>query len=193
MSPPWYSRALERVDRRNAHLWAPDLAASALRREAPVEGFPVHLYVCVTDHFEPRWRKPSLDEERRRVRLWADGFPALAARHRDSFGRDHQRTLFFPVEEYRPEHLHAINELVAKGLVDVEVHLHHDNDTADNLRTTLVDFATLLHEEHGLLRKDPVTGKVTWAFIHGNWALDNSMPDGRYCGCLLYTSDAADE
>jgi hypothetical protein len=182
MSPPWYSRALERVDRRNAHLWAPDLAASALRREAPVEGHPVHVYVCVADHFEPRWRKPSLDEERRRVRLWADGYPALAARHRDSFGRAHQRTLFFPVEEYRPEHLHAINELVGKGLVDVEVHLHHENDTADNLRRTLADFAALLHEEHGLLRKDPATGKVTWAFIHGNWALDNAMPDGRYCG-----------
>lgn len=182
MNAPWISRALARVDRRNAHLWAPGLAASALRREAPVEGHPIHLYVCVADHFEPRWRKPSVEEERRRVKVWVDGYPALAARHRDSFGRPNQRTLFFPQEEYRPEHMHAINELVARKLVDVELHLHHENDTADNLKRTLSEFATLLHEEHGLLRKDPVTGKVVWAFIHGNWALDNSMPDGTFCG-----------
>jgi hypothetical protein len=25
-------------------------------------------------------------------------------------------------------------------------------------------------------------GRVAWAFVHGNWALDNSRPDGRWCG-----------
>jgi hypothetical protein len=39
-----------------------------------------------------------------------------------------------------------------------------------------------LHQRHGLLRKDPVTGQVLYAFIHGNWALCNSRPDGRWCG-----------
>lgn len=34
--------------------------------------------------------------------------------------------------------------------------------------------------EHGLLRKR--NGKLTFGFIHGNWALDNSNPDGRWCG-----------
>ena len=25
-------------------------------------------------------------------------------------------------------------------------------------------------------------GRVVFGFIHGNWALDNSRPDGKYCG-----------
>src|SRR6202043_585670 len=26
------------------------------------------------------------------------------------------------------------------------------------------------------------TGEVAYGFVHGNWALDNSRPDGRWCG-----------
>ena len=40
----------------------------------------------------------------------------------------------------------------------------------------------MLHERHGLLRAGPETGKIIYSFIHGNWALDNSRPDGRWCG-----------
>ena len=27
-----------------------------------------------------------------------------------------------------------------------------------------------------------LTGEVKYGFIHGNWALDNSLPDGKHCG-----------
>jgi hypothetical protein len=40
----------------------------------------------------------------------------------------------------------------------------------------------VLSERHGALSVDPVTNRVSWAFIHGNWSLDNSRPDGRWCG-----------
>ncbi|MEO8164843.1 MAG: hypothetical protein ABI619_05545 [Betaproteobacteria bacterium] len=63
----------------------------------------------------------------------------------------------------------------------MEVHLHHDNDTAENLRATLESFKENLCGRHGLLRKDE-QGQIRYAFIHGNWALDNSRPDGRWCG-----------
>ena len=61
------------------------------------------------------------------------------------------RTFFFPIDEYRPEHLDALTTRVREGLFDVEVHLHHEDDTADNLRRTLTDFARTLHEGHGFL------------------------------------------
>ncbi|WP_442975509.1 hypothetical protein, partial [Salmonella enterica] len=28
----------------------------------------------------------------------------------------------------------------------------------------------------------PATGQAQWGFIHGNWALDNSHPNGWCCG-----------
>lgn len=173
---------LRRVDSRGVHLWAAGLAQSELAREPVDPTRPLHVYVCVADHFEPRWRRPSLDEERRRVGRWVEEYPALARRHADTFGRAPVRTLFFPVEEYRPEHLDALASVARDGLFDVEVHLHHENDSADNLRATLLDFARTLHEGHGLLRRDAATGRITWAFIHGNWALDNAHPEGLYCG-----------
>lgn len=175
-------RALDAVDPRGVRLWGAGLLRASLEREPADPARPMHLYVCIADHFEPRWRKASLDEERRRVARWVDEYPALAARHADSFGNRPVRTLFFPIEEYRPEHLDALAMRVRDGLFDVEVHLHHDDDTADNLRASLRDFTRTLHEAHGLLRRDPATGELAYAFIHGNWALDNADRDGRFCG-----------
>jgi hypothetical protein len=43
-------------------------------------------------------------------------------------------------------------------------------------------FNRLLHEKHGALPRDPATGQLRFAFIHGNWCLDNSRADGRWCG-----------
>lgn len=172
---------LRRVDPRGVHLWGRGYLESLARREAPDPHRPVHLYVCIADHYEPRWRRPTLEVERSRVTDWVNRYPAIADRHRDHAGRPHVRSLFFPVEEYRPEHLDGINVLRGRGLVDVEVHLHHDDDTADHLRQTLTDFAKLLHTQHGCLRARE-DGTIEYAFIHGNWALDNSHPEGLYCG-----------
>jgi hypothetical protein len=41
-------------------------------------------------------------------------------------------------------------------------------------------FIETLVNRHGLLRRH--NGKIVFGFIHGNWALDNSRPDGRWCG-----------
>jgi hypothetical protein len=82
---------------------------------------------------------------------------------------------------YRAEELDPIAELCRAGFGEVEVQLHHDNDTAENLRATLSKWKQLLHARHGLLSTDR-EGTVRYGFIHGNWALDNSRPDGRWCG-----------
>jgi hypothetical protein len=176
------ARALDRVDPRGLRHWGGGWFASRVLREAPDPTRPVHVYVCVADHFEPNHRRPGLDEQRRRVDAWVTRFPAMARRHRDATGRAHVRTFFFPVEEYRPEFLDALASLRRDGFGDVEVHLHHENDTADNLRRTLADFARTLSDGHGLLRREPRDGRIEYAFIHGNWALDNSHPERRFCG-----------
>src|SRR5439155_815789 len=76
----------------------------------------------------------------------------------------------------------ALAGLCRAGYGEVEIHLHHDNDTAANLRRTLLNFKATLHEQHGLLGRDRRTNEVAYGFIHGNWALDNARSDGRWCG-----------
>ena len=165
--------------RRGLHRWLPSYLASSRPR---TQERSVHLLICVCDHFEPKRGNPSASIARDRVRRWVDEYPKRFDRFRDYRGRPPQHTFFYPVEEYEPEYLDLLGGLCRAGYGDVEVHLHHDGDTADNLRRTLTRFKSVLHERHGLLRRDPATGEIVYGFIHGNWALDNSRSDGRHCG-----------
>jgi hypothetical protein len=98
----------------------------------------------------------------------------------DSTGQRPQYTFFYPQEEYQRDLLHQIAEIVRLGIADVEVHVHHDYEEREPFIRKITDFCRRLHEDHGLLRK--VDGRIVFGFIHGNWALDNSRPDGRWCG-----------
>jgi hypothetical protein len=137
---------------------------------------------CFVDHFEPGWGGADLDRQRARVRRWREGYPLLCEGHRDADGRPPRHTFFFPDDEYRPEHLHDLADLCRAGYGEIEVHVHHDRDTAEGLRARLRAFVRTLADEHGALPVPPASGRPAWAFVHGNWALDNSRPDGRWCG-----------
>lgn len=167
------------VRRKNMHLWL----RSYLRRprtERP-SGL-MHVVFCFVDHFEPRWGNADVETECRRVDEWCRRYATLAARHRDADGCPPRHTFFYPEEEYRAEHLDKLVTLCAEGCGEIEVHLHHDRDTAAGLREKLTRFARELCERHGALPREPVTGNPQFAFIHGNWCLDNARPDGRWCG-----------
>ncbi|MGI9424896.1 MAG: hypothetical protein ACR2PA_16990 [Hyphomicrobiaceae bacterium] len=137
---------------------------------------------CFVDHFEPQWHRPDYQTEVRRVDRWITDYPKIADRHKDADGVSPQHSFFYPEEEYREEHLTQLADLCGRGYGEIEVHLHHHNDTADNFRTTLQSFVDTLHEKHGAFTRDPQTGKLAWAFIHGNWSLCNSLPEGIACG-----------
>jgi hypothetical protein len=152
---------------------------AAIRWRPPAR--PLHVLLCIADHFEPKRDRPSRQVERDRMARWLSEYPRLANQFADSRGRPPQHSFFYPAEDYEAEYLEGLAGLCRAGLGDVEVHLHHDHDTADGLREKLLNFTAALHDEHGLLAKDG-SGRITYGFIHGNWALDNSRPDGRWCG-----------
>jgi hypothetical protein len=171
------------VRRRGLHRWGPTYFAT-LRRRPPVdwERDELDIFLAVCDHFEPEWGAPSREEAVRRVRQWVREYPERFDAFRDADGRCPQHTFFFPQDQYQPEYLDALAELCALGFGDVDVHLHHDRDTPDGLREKLEGFRRTLSDGHGLLRRDPITNEIVYGFIHGNWCLCNSRPDGRWCG-----------
>ncbi len=170
----WALLRMRRMD-----LWIGGYVRRRLRRPRRE---PRDVYFCFADHYEPYWNGADKAEALRRVREWCARYPAMADRHRDARGRVPQHTYFYPEEEYDPDALDLLAGLCRRGYGDVEVHLHHDNDTSAGVRAKLAGFARTLHERHGFLRKNPATGLIEYGFIHGNWALDNSRPDGRWCG-----------
>ena len=143
---------------------------------------PKHVYFCICDHFEPYWGKADKKTAQKRLNTWINEWPKLAEKYRDSDGEMLKYSFFYPEEEYQKDDLDALAELCHAGHGEVEVHLHHGNDTSENLRRTLLDYKKRLHEEHGLLSVDKRTGEIVYGFIHGNWSLCNSRPDGRWCG-----------
>jgi len=74
------------------------------------------------------------------------------------------------------EHLEL---LIAR--IELELHLHHDNDSAANLEATLQHWTRIFARRHGALGRWS-DGRIAYGFVHGNWALNNSRPDGRWCG-----------
>lgn len=142
-----------------------------------------HIFFCVVDHFEPFWKNDDTAVALRRVQRWRDRYPAIAERFRDRGGRPARHSFFYPAEDYArsPECVEMLAGIVRAGAGEVEVHLHHDRDTADSMRRQLEHYTRALRERHGLLREG-ADGRPAFAFIHGNWVLGNSGRDGHGCG-----------
>jgi hypothetical protein len=139
------------------------------------------LWVALTDHWEPWGGNASEAKAKSRTAAWTDRWPDIAWKAPpDAVGRPPCYTFFYPQEEYHAQTLHAVEPMHQKGIVDVEVHIHHHDDTAEGFTQKMQRFCKQLRYEHGMLRERD--GKIIFGFIHGNWALDNSYPDGRLCG-----------
>jgi hypothetical protein len=170
------------IRRKNMGYWLHAYLVPAQPREAANDDNPLHIFLAICDHWEPQLNGASPTVAMAKVERWVQEYPQRYAEFRDSDGRTPQHTFFFPAEEYRPEYLDKIGELCRAGYGDVDVHLHHKDDSAAALEDKLDAFRKTLFDRHGLLRKDPRTGEIGYGFIHGNWALCNSAPDGAWCG-----------
>lgn len=165
---------------RHAEIWLLPYLKERLRRRA-LAGRPKRVWVAITDHYEPLGLEASVPAALGRVGRWRDRWPRIANdAPRDADGQTPQYSFFYPQEEYRRDLLDGIAEMVQLGVADVEVHLHHHDDTADNFSRKVKDFCARLRSDHGLLHEQD--GRTVFGFIHGNWALDNSRPDGQLCG-----------
>lgn len=167
---------------RHAHIWAPGYLASKKERSRELQrlGPPKRAWIVIADHFEPLWKQASEDVAQQRVDRWRQAWPEIARDFEDLSGKKPRYTFFYPEEQYAPHLLEPLAEMTAMGIGDVEIHLHHDNDTEANFIDRMSRFTEALSTRHGLLRR--YKGKLAFGFIHGNWALDNSRPDGRWCG-----------
>jgi hypothetical protein len=131
---------------------------------APSVGGTTHILLLVTDHFEPNRQLST-------VTSWMERYVALASRHRDSAGRPPQHTWFYPAEQYEPAILNALRDGSRRGLGEVEFHFHHDYDTRESLKPRL-ELGLAQFASFGFNRT--VDGLTRFAFVHGNFGLDNS-------------------
>ena len=146
----------------------------------------IDILLCVVDHFEPSVGQPPREVALGRMADWTNRYPEIAERHRDFDGRLPPHGFFYPWDEYEAEEMEALKMLVQGGYGEVDLHLHHRDDTSESLTQKLME-AISTYSSAGVLphwRTGALDGKPAFGFIHGNWALDNSRQDGgrNYCG-----------
>jgi len=165
---------------RHAELWFPSYLRDRARSIAG-RPKPQRLWVSITDHYEPLGGQASTETALKRVARWQEAWPRIAgAAPRDAAGRKPCYSFFYPEEEYRHELLEPLAEMTRQEIGDVEVHIHHDRETAEAFIGKISGFCRRLRDDHGLLHDH--NGQMVFGFIHGNWALDNSHPVGVNCG-----------
>jgi hypothetical protein len=165
---------------RHAELWLGGYLQSRLREWSARSSGPQRVWLAIGDHYEPLGFGADDQTARERVQRWATEWPRIAGRHRDSAGRSPKYTFFYPQEEYQPHLMSPLEKMTQAGIADVEIHIHHDGEGQQNFMDRMGGFQETLFHRHGLLRKRE--GKISFGFIHGNWALDNALPEGRWCG-----------
>ncbi len=121
------------------------------------------------------------DTEIERTEGFLSSYGTLVQKHRDSSGVPPKYSFFYPIDEYTKECVDRVADFCRKGFGEVEVHLHHKDDTEATLRRKLLH-AVDVYKGHGLLSTHKTTGLTQYGFIHGNWSLCNSRADGKWCG-----------
>lgn len=168
--------------------WLPAYGWQQLIRRLP-RAYPIHLMIAMADHFEPSIMPDApgtyadRGQQARRVERWCRKYPKVAEAWRDADGRPFRHTYFYPAEQYDKVLIDCLAEHCQAGWGEIEVHLHHGvelPDTVENTRRVLVEFRDAL-EGHGCLSRWDGGGPARYAFVHGNWALANSVR-GRFCG-----------
>jgi len=165
--------------------WLPTYAWQRVVRRVP--GDRVHLMIALADHFEPsivphdgQARAPFAEQERRLER-WCREYPRVADAWRDHEGRPFAHTYFYPAEQYDRTLIERLAEHCWRGYGEVEIHLHHSHDNAENTRRQLTEFRDALALQHRCLSYMDGVGLPRYAFVHGNFGLANSAGN-HVCG-----------
>lgn len=140
-----------------------------------------HLIFCMVDHFEPFGYPQVREKNMQRLDKWINDYPESIEGLKDSDGNPVRHSLFCAAEDYAPDYMNKLQSFCRAGYGEVEIHLHHRNDTQENFKRKLITFRDQLHNAHGMLGVDK-DGNPCYGFIHGNWALCNSRSDHDWCG-----------
>jgi hypothetical protein len=158
-----------------SYIWLPTYISSKSALEPPpTQGLPGHCFFLVTDHYEPGKGNVGVEKNAE----WLNRYRSFAKRHRDHEGRILQHTWFFPLEQFDDKIMADLSQMVREGYGEVEVHWHHSYDTPETFEAKLREGIKKFNSYGALIS---TKGKVAFAFIHGNWGLDNSLGSKR-CG-----------
>jgi hypothetical protein len=166
----------------------PYLLSLPFKRRVPDDDpGPQHILFSFVDHFEPGHGGVEPARQKERVEQWRRSYPEVVCHFGDCEGNHPRHTWFYLGEE--PEHLRLLSELCFQGFGEVELHLHHGvRDRIPNhwKQQDLLGLAGYIKTQknwfadYGALITGEREPQKVFGFIHGMFALDDSLPE--YCG-----------
>lgn len=173
----------ENIAKKGVLNWLPSYILNGMSLKEPIDNSkPIHIMFCFVDHFEPFNGGADFAKATYRVNEWADKYPKMADQHVDADGIHPQHTWFYP-PHYDQCFLRDLVDLCIRGYGDVEMHLHHNHmepfpDTSVTLKDKILRCMDD-YSKYGIFCLP--NGKRTFAFIHGDWSLDNAR-GSQFCG-----------
>jgi hypothetical protein len=134
---------------------------------------PTEIMFILADHHEIKKSLKKEEDFIKRLRILSD-------RHMDSDGKKFQYTFFYVYDDFNLEVAKAISSVCSLGYGEIELHWHMEYQNSIRYREKLKDAKRKFSEIGALTTID---GKNVFAFIHGNWNLDNTLSiDGKVSG-----------
>jgi len=173
--------------RRRIDIWIPAYLKGVFVRggAGAKSGKTKHIMFLFVNHFEAPLGERMIGD--RRIAEWAIRYPVISSRHRDSDGVCPQHTWFYAAEKFDIDHkqaakeLRIISDLCNRGFGEIEFHIHHQDDTSVSLKDK-INRGVDTFNRFGALITNGNEFRKTFGFIHGGWALDNSIAkNGKNC------------
>jgi len=139
----------------------------------------IDVMFLVVDHFEPARRDG--DKAVEKVMHWCEKYREMAAAHVDSDGVHPQHSWFYRYDLPTFENIAALSRFVYNGFGEIEFHLHHGNDTPENFHRTIKEGVVWFNRTGAMLSAEE-NPKKQFAYIAGNWALDNGRRNKKFSG-----------
>lgn len=175
-----FLRAVAVLAKWKGHLWAPHyLRTRLLQRPRPAPGETIDVMVSMVDHFEPSRREGERGVEK--VRMWCENYARTADAHRDADGIRPQHSWFYRYDYPNDDCLRILSDYVFRGFGEIEFHLHHGHDTPVGFAAKLREGVQWFNRAGAMLSAEAVPQR-RFAYIAGNWALDNGRRDDAMSG-----------
>jgi hypothetical protein len=139
----------------------------------------IHVMFAMVDHFEPSRKKGALGVQE--LREWCEKYAEIAGQYKDPDGVHPQHSWFYRYDYPNFECIKILSEYVLKGFGEIEFHLHHGNDTSESFDKTIKEGLEWFNRCGAMLSSDE-SAKRYFAYIAGNWALDNGRRKAELSG-----------
>ncbi len=159
------------------YIWTPNFFIKSHRNdfEKIRDG---HLLFLIADHHEPCGRGTAGKQSSKK---WCSRFEKIFGGIRDDFGNKLQWSWFYPYDHKNPLVVYNLNNLVYSGFGEVEFQFHHGPDTNETMPPKLKK-AVKWFNSLGCMIPIGSNPEPQFGFVHGNWALDNSRKNPKWCG-----------